>query len=140
MNNFTGKYRAIVTAVNDPQSLGRVKARCPSISKEFVTAWATPCFPYVGDFYLPSVGEPVWLEFEQGDLSKPVWSGSWKPSGAAGDGSTRVITYAGTTITMKSGSITLSAGGATLRVENGKVFANGVDIEDLDKRLKRLGG
>src|SRR5262249_36988158 len=41
--------------------------------------WAMPCVPYAGDgvgFYsLPEQGTGVWVEFEGGDPSYPVWTG-----------------------------------------------------------------
>ena len=45
------------------------------------TTWATPCTPYpgVGEgwFVIPAVGAGVWIEFEAGDPSRPIWTGGW---------------------------------------------------------------
>ncbi len=35
-----------------------------------------------GLFALPDIGAGVWIEFEGGDLSYPVWTGTWYTSGA----------------------------------------------------------
>lgn len=78
---FYGKYRAIVTNVHDPRNMGRIKVRCPKVLGEFESTWCTPCVPCAfndgGLFYVPSVQETVWIEFEGGEPDKPIWTGSW---------------------------------------------------------------
>jgi len=45
------------------------------------TGWCDPCVPYAGDgvgfAFLPEVGTGVWIEFEGGDPSRPIWSGCY---------------------------------------------------------------
>jgi uncharacterized protein involved in type VI secretion and phage assembly len=41
---------------------------------------ARPCFPY-GHFFVPPPGTKVWVEFEAGDPSYPLWVGTWYASG-----------------------------------------------------------
>ena len=77
-----GKYRGIVTDNADPASIGRLKAQVPEVfGQDVVTPWATPCSPYtgagVGLHTVPPVGAGVWIEFEAGDPSRPIWSGGW---------------------------------------------------------------
>jgi uncharacterized protein involved in type VI secretion and phage assembly len=84
---FFGKYRGQVTDNNDPQSLGRIKAKVPRLLGDEESGWALPAFPYGGAseqgfFALPDVGAGVWIEFEGGDLSYPIWTGTWYTSGA----------------------------------------------------------
>jgi len=79
---FYGKYRGIVTDVNDPESLGRIRAKVPDVLGSFeVSPWALPCTPYAGPnaglFAVPPVDAGVWIEFEAGDPSRPIWSGGW---------------------------------------------------------------
>lgn len=78
---FFGKYRAIVVNNKDPERMGRIRVRCPKVLGEYVSAWCTPCTPCAfndgGLFYIPNVEEVVWIEFEEGNPSKPIWSGSW---------------------------------------------------------------
>lgn len=80
-NQFYGKYRAIVVNNKDPEKMGRVKVRCPYVLGEYTSAWCTPCVPCAfndgGLFYIPNEGEVIWVEFEEGNPSKPIWSGSW---------------------------------------------------------------
>ncbi len=77
-----GKYRGVVTDNADPSSIGRVKAQVPEVFGDtVVTPWATPCAPYTGAgmglHTIPPVGAGVWIEFEAGDPSRPIWSGGW---------------------------------------------------------------
>jgi uncharacterized protein involved in type VI secretion and phage assembly len=79
---YYGKYRGHVTDNNDPDRLGRVKAKVPRLLGDAETGWALPAFPYGGAaeqgfFAVPDRGAGVWIEFEGGDLSYPVWSGTW---------------------------------------------------------------
>lgn len=76
-----GKYRGVVTDTTDPKNLGRLKAKLPELLESEETGWALPCAPYAGEnaglFAVPEVGAGVWIEFEAGDLSRPVWTGTW---------------------------------------------------------------
>jgi len=76
--HFFGKYRGTVSDNDDPTKRGRLKVKVPSVLGT-VEAWAMPCVPYAGKnagFYsLPATGVGVWVEFEAGDPSYPVWTG-----------------------------------------------------------------
>jgi uncharacterized protein involved in type VI secretion and phage assembly len=77
-----GKYRGLVSDVADPEALGRIKARVPAVfGADLETPWAMPAAPFAGAdhglFLLPEVGDGVWIEFEGGDPSRPIWSGCW---------------------------------------------------------------
>lgn len=80
-NRYYGKYRGIVSDNSDPNNLGRIKARVQELLGDVDTGWALPCVPYAGDgegqFTVPPQGAGVWIEFESGDLSRPIWSGCW---------------------------------------------------------------
>jgi uncharacterized protein involved in type VI secretion and phage assembly len=86
---FYGKHRGLVVENADPENLGRLKVRVPSVLGDaVVTGWALPCVPYGGDanqgmLFIPEVGAGVWVEFEQGDLEFPIWVGTFwsKPGG-----------------------------------------------------------
>lgn len=76
-----GKYRAIVSKVADPEKRGRIKVSCPSVYGTFESPWCLPCVPVAFDkggfFAIPKLDEVVWIEFEEGDTNKPIWTGSW---------------------------------------------------------------
>jgi type VI secretion system secreted protein VgrG len=81
-SRYYGKYRGYVHDVTDPERRGRIRAMVPRLLGESTpTGWALPSAPYAGPdqglFTIPDIGAGVWIEFEEGDLSKPIWSGQW---------------------------------------------------------------
>lgn len=82
-SRFYGKYRGTVTDV-DAGTL-RIKAQVPAVLGDAVSGWAQPCVPYAGDqvgmFLIPASGAGVWIEFEGGDPSYPIWVGCFWRSG-----------------------------------------------------------
>jgi len=82
-NQFFGKYRGVVTQVDGDTM--RVKAKVPAVLGEQESGWAIPCVPYagpqVGIAFLPESGSGVWIEFEGGDVSFPIWVGCYWRSG-----------------------------------------------------------
>jgi uncharacterized protein involved in type VI secretion and phage assembly len=85
---FYGKYRGIVSEVDAPTM--RIKAKVPSVLGETPTGWCMPCVPYagpdVGFAFLPETGSGVWIEFEGGDVSFPIWTGGyWRQGEVPGD-------------------------------------------------------
>jgi hypothetical protein len=92
LGRFYGKYEGVVTAVDDPLHLGRLRAKVPAVLGEDVeTGWAFPCAPFGGGrdhglLLLPSVGDTVWMEFVGGEVSRPVWTGAFwgSPEGSGG--------------------------------------------------------
>ena len=82
-NRFYGKYRGIVTAVD--QATLRIKATVPAVLGTTPTGWCLPCVPYAGPgagfFFVPDAGAAVWIEFEGGDVSYPIWSGCFWRAG-----------------------------------------------------------
>lgn len=73
-----GKYRGTVLDNDDPEGLGRLLCDVPALPGSLLN-WAQPCVPYggpaVGFFALPPIGANVWVEFENGDPSYPIWAG-----------------------------------------------------------------
>jgi uncharacterized protein involved in type VI secretion and phage assembly len=80
---YYGKYRG--TVVDVEASTMRVKADVPSVLPGASSGWCMPCVPYagsdVGFLMLPAVGTGVWIEFEGGDVSYPIWTGCFWNSG-----------------------------------------------------------
>lgn len=76
--HYFGKYRGKVTDNSDPTSRGRLKVRVPAVYGD-LEVWAMPCVPYagpsVGFYSMPPADAGVWVEFEGGDVSYPVWTG-----------------------------------------------------------------
>ena len=80
---FFGKYRGFVVDNDDPLHLGRLRVRVPSLlGNDVVTGWAAACAPYGGDadqgfLFIPEPEAGVWVEFEEGDLEFPIWTGAF---------------------------------------------------------------
>ncbi len=80
-----GKYRGVVASnTPDPTRRGRVEIRVPAVLGDQIV-WAMPCVPFagkgVGFHMLPPAGAGVWIEFEAGDPSYPIWTGCYWSSG-----------------------------------------------------------
>ena len=77
-SHYFGKYRGLVTDNADSTHRGRLKVKVPAVLGD-LELWAMPCIPYAGDsvgFYsLPEPDAGVWIEFEAGDPSYPIWTG-----------------------------------------------------------------
>ncbi len=139
---FYGKYRGVVTDINDPLMQGRIRARVPDVLGDAESGWALPCLAFGGSqmglFVLPDVGSAVWMEFEHGDPDYPVWAGSF--FGSVADMPTELLAppYQKTLLQTKTGhSITLDdtpgIGGITLQTSGGqkiKLTATGIEIDN----------
>ena len=90
-NKYYGVYRGFVSDVDDPENLGRIKIKVPQIyqDKEF-NYWALPKGIYsgkgIGAFFIPNVGDTIWVEFEGGNCRFPVWSYGWWAKGFTPEG------------------------------------------------------
>lgn len=115
-DRYFGKYRGLVEDVEDPQARGRVRARVPEVLGDRPSGWALPCVPFAGDGFgflaLPQPGTRVWVEFEAGDPSRPIWSGCWWAEGRApGTGDEVILSDAhGNCLRMTRGGIEVVAG------------------------------
>jgi uncharacterized protein involved in type VI secretion and phage assembly len=77
-----GKCRGFVINNKDPEKRGRLKLRIPSVLGTQESDWALPCLPYggfdqQGMFFVPDIEAQVWVEFEEGDISRPIWVGTF---------------------------------------------------------------
>ncbi len=76
-------YRGEVVSNEDPEKLGRLKISVPQVyGKEVPDYWAYPSGMAAvgvnsGLFDMPSAGDPVYLQYEMGRPSKPIWSPGW---------------------------------------------------------------
>ena len=74
-----GMLKGVVKDNIDPSRLGRIKVLIPALSDTTVSDWALPCVQpnQVGTEgqALPAVGSHVWIAFENGDDTHPIWLG-----------------------------------------------------------------
>lgn len=143
-SHYFGKYRGLVRDVDDPEGLGRIVAQVPEVLGEEDSPWALPSLPFAGDnvgqFVVPPVGSGVWIEFEAGDLSRPIWSGCWWARGEAPRDSAGVLatpsvkiirSEQGLMVTLNDDSqtVTVSDDGASnelrIEVQQGKITVKG---------------
>jgi hypothetical protein len=139
---FYGKYRGIVTDINDPLLMGRIRATVPDVFGDLDSGWAMPCAPFggsgVGFFALPAVGAGVWIEFEHGDPDYPIWSGCWWGSLAEMPPillappykKLMIVTEGGNSVVLDD---TPGIGGITLETASGqkiKMSALGIEIDN----------
>lgn len=84
--SFFGKYRGLVKENRDPTGRGRLKVIVPAVMGE-KEIWALPCAPYAGNnmglYAMPEKDTGVWIEFEAGDPSYPIWVGCFWADGQA---------------------------------------------------------
>lgn len=82
-SRYFGKYRGRVREVDE--DLGRITALVPELFGLEESCWAMPSVPFAGSnhglVFLPERDDGVWIEFEAGDLSRPIWSGFWWAEG-----------------------------------------------------------
>jgi hypothetical protein len=80
-DRFYGKYRGLVVNNVDPKNQGRIIAVVPEVMGVIPSNFCLPCTPYAGTlagfFAVPLIGTGVWIEFEAGDVNRPVWTGCW---------------------------------------------------------------
>lgn len=104
-SRYFGKYRGTCTDNADPKKRGRIKVNVPAVI-DTLEVWAMPCVPYagkdVGFLALPPVGAGVWVEFEGGDPSYPIWVGCFWADGECPLGAEPAVKF------WKTDAITLS--------------------------------
>jgi uncharacterized protein involved in type VI secretion and phage assembly len=92
---FYGIVTGIVTNNQDPDKLGRVKVRFPSLSDKDESYWALVVTPMAGAerglYVLPEVDDEVLVAFEHGKVEFPyvlgaLWNGKDKPPESNSDG------------------------------------------------------
>jgi len=98
-DRFYGKYRGLVATNVDQLGQGRITAIVPEVLGVTPSTFAQPITPYAGvqagRFTVPKVGSGVLIEFEAGDVTRPIWSGCWwgsaeVPLNESGDAATFV--------------------------------------------------
>ena len=81
---LAGTHRGKVVGNADPMRCGRIKV---SVAAAYgkqgadVLPWAWPKYQRSGDFFVPEIGESVYVEFlctdGEPDPNTPIWTGTW---------------------------------------------------------------
>lgn len=79
---YYGKYAGTVIQNIDPEQRGRLQIIVPDVMSLIPSTWAEPCVPLAGPtgppmgvYLVPPIGAGVWVEYEHGDLNRPIWVG-----------------------------------------------------------------
>ncbi len=79
VKKYLGKFRGVVLNNVDPLQKGRLLVQVPDVAGVIPLTWAMPCVPVAGlqngMVALPMIGSGVWIEFEQGRPTHPIWVG-----------------------------------------------------------------
>jgi uncharacterized protein involved in type VI secretion and phage assembly len=153
-NRFYGKYRGTVTEID--RSTLRIKAKVPAVLQHQQTGWCMSCVPYagkdVGFAFLPEIGSGVWIEFEGGDVSKPIWTGCYwrtdeQPKDATpqvkvivtkskhkillddAEGTITITDDLDNKITLDAAGIVLERGGKKVKISDAQVSINDGSLE-----------
>lgn len=69
--NLIGVYPGICMSTQDPAGKSRIQIKLPAVAGDKL-AWAKSV---PGPRSQPSVGDTVWIVFEEGDPQYPLWLG-----------------------------------------------------------------
>jgi hypothetical protein len=77
VRKYYGIYRGSVYSNKDPLNQRRLRILVPAILGTSPTQWAWPVDPSGAVLVPPSVKQGVWVMFENGDPSFPLWVGTF---------------------------------------------------------------
>jgi hypothetical protein len=142
-SHYFGKYRGIVLEALTGDDIGKLKVSVPDVLQD-QPGIAIPCVPFAGPSHglvaIPEKDDGVWIEFEAGDPSQPIWVGCWWGTGdmpsQAGPKIRTFVTTGGLALVMDDDknelslqhpdgpSITLSSDGIKLSTDAATVTLN----------------
>lgn len=85
--HYFGKYRGTVEEVEEGDNLGIISVKVPEVfGADHIVERVRPSSPFAGSKHgfvaIPEPGDGVWVEFEAGIISRPIWTGFWWADGA----------------------------------------------------------
>jgi hypothetical protein len=78
-----GSYKGVVVSNVDPLDGDRVLVRVEDVLGNDPCIWATARTAAPGMNVVPLINSGVWIEFQDGDIDRAVWTGFWR--GGIGD-------------------------------------------------------
>jgi uncharacterized protein involved in type VI secretion and phage assembly len=149
---IAGVVVGLVSDIDDPSGLGRIRVRFPWMSGEPESNWARVATIMAGNelgaFFMPQVGDEALIAFEKGNIDQPyvigfLWSGENTVPGVENE--QRIIkTYKGHTLTFddrdgeeaitiedaNGNKVTMNSDGITIESDGDiKIKGNNVEIE-----------
>lgn len=116
MSDYLGLYKGVVVNNADPERRGRVMLKVPQVLGDAVTGWCDPVLPTRHTF---PVGEPVYVQFLNGDPAKPVFSSTFTVT------ADKIDSEAITARTIATGAINSG------HVEEGFLYAGAIDANQI---------
>lgn len=125
MSRIQGVVPAVVTELDDPKQIGRIKVQFDWLDDAPETYWARIAAPMAGNgrgaFFMPEIGDEVLLAFDHGSTDFPyvvgfVWSGVDKPPEDANHSKRCIRTVLGHELLFDDDS---SSSSITLTTQNG---------------------
>jgi hypothetical protein len=84
---FYGPYQGVVVSNVDQLRQGRLLVRVADVLGNDPCIWASPATPLAGlgsgMYVVPLINSGVWIQFVDGDIDRPIWTGFWR--GGAGE-------------------------------------------------------
>jgi hypothetical protein len=75
---FPGLYKGVVVSNVDPLDGNRLLVRVDDVLGSGCTTWATPHAALAGMQVTPMIQSGVWVQFQDGDVDRAVWTGFWR--------------------------------------------------------------
>jgi type VI secretion system (T6SS) baseplate-like injector VgrG len=75
---FSGLYQGVVVSNVDPLKLNRLMVRVEDVLGADPCIWARPHSALAGMHVIPMVQSGVWIEFQDDDIDRAVWTGFWR--------------------------------------------------------------
>jgi Type VI secretion system/phage-baseplate injector OB domain len=139
--HYYGIYRGTVESVEEGDNLGIISVKIPDVfGPTHTVSRVRPCTPFAGDKHgfvaIPEPGGGVWIQFEAGNTSLPVWVGFWWASGEIPEPKGKLVRSFITTkghkfvLDDENDEITLlHSGGAEMKMASLKITSSEIAIE-----------
>lgn len=75
---YPGTYRGMVRKNIDVMGANRVQVQVPDVLGSDRCIWADPSYGIPGMNMVPAIGAGVWIQFEDGDIDRAIWTGFWR--------------------------------------------------------------
>jgi len=80
---YPGTYKGVVKNNVDVMGGNRILVAVQDVLGNDPCIWADPCYAAPGMNMVPVIESGVWIQFQDGDIDRPVWTGFWR--GGLGD-------------------------------------------------------
>jgi hypothetical protein len=80
---YPGVYQGVVVSNVDVTGENKVMVRVEDVLGDDPCIWARPCYATPGMNVVPMVNSGVWVQFQDGDIDRAMWTGFWR--GGMGD-------------------------------------------------------